>query len=345
MKVPIIVCMILCISLASSCKLSTKLWNGGDTSPPLLEQSTITTDALELYFNEPIQEEVIFRLPQEHEHIISSISVLQKKIRVTLTSTIAGKEYQFETTVHDITGNSSIIVDSFYGHNERVPTMLISEFICEGSKTNGDKIELAILSDGNTAGMVLQEGIGNTITLAVTLPALEVKKGEFIVVHLRPYPQENIQSELKHIAESTHKQAYTTAWDVFSTQDKGISNTNATLVLLSHPKGAVMDAVLYSTKTDKAEASYKGFGTNKTYYWAQQLLATKAWGTTNNNGETEQVIAKPSLAVNPYHSTTTRSISRNAQLDDTNTKRDWHITPTRGSTFGKQNTDEEYSKQ
>ena len=343
MKTLILLFTIAYILLASSCKLSTRLWNGGDTSPPLLEQMTITDTLLELYFNEPIQKESIFTVQKEYENIISDISIIRKKMRISLSSTIAGQEYNFETIVYDTAGNSSLIIDNFYGHNNRIPAMLISEFTCKGSKKNGDKVELAVLSDGNTAGIVLQEGVGDNYTIAVTLPALEVKKGDFIVVHFRPYPSQDIKNEITSKIESTHKQAYDSAWDIFSTQDKGISNTNATLTLLTHPKGKIIDAVLYSIKQDKQKDPYYGFGASKAYHWAQQLLDTTEWKKDTNSGEEiNNTIATPSLAINPKKSTSTRSISRNTQLNDTNTKKDWHITPTRGATFGKQNTNEEY---
>jgi hypothetical protein len=52
--------------------------------------------------------------------------------------------------------------------------------------------------------------------------------------------------------------------------------------------------------------------------------------------------AYPEDAVNPEGSTSTRSICRGSDLVDTNGASDWHIVPTRGASFGEENSDAEH---
>lgn len=325
-----------CALFFFSCGVSARIWNKGDVSPPQLQSlMMLDKNTIEFIFDEEIklrEEDIFFKSNSE----IEELRVEKERFEIDIIpQTIAGEEYEFKATVKDSVGNTMLIIDAFYGYNGAIPDMVISEFTCEGSKRNGDKVELAVLSEGNTAGMVLQEGGMLHFAQQIRLPPLKVRKGEYIVVHFRPDPLENIENEEKSMADSVHPQAHDQAWDVFSGKDKGISNTNATLSLLSYPRGPLVDSVIYSTKSDDAEHAYRGFSSSKAFNWASEVAAHGAW-----KAKGEELF--PSDAVNPKDSTSTRSISRNAVLEDSDSKADWHITPTRGSTFGEKNSDAVY---
>ena len=71
--------------------------------------------------------------------------------------------------------------------------------------------------------------------------------------------------------------------------------------------------------------------------FASDLAEAEAWET--GIGE----IPYPSEAVDVSESTATRSLCRDSVPQDSNTDSDWHTVPTRGLTFGKENTDEVYT--
>ena len=99
------------------------------------------------------------------------------------------------------------------------------------------------------------------------------------------------------------------------------------------PEGKLLDCVLYSNRTSSSDQKYRGFGSNRLMLCADELAAEGGWIAA-----LEQIA--PEDAVNPDDSTATRSICRSSSSNDTNSKIDWHITPTRGATFGEVNTDE-----
>ncbi len=321
-----------------SCGTSVQVWNKGDIEPPYLTSIEMTApQSIELTFHEEVHLDIEDIDISENVRAVG-IQMNQKKIEIQIEPPASmGAEYQFEATVRDTAGNSVLIVDTIYGYNGTIPQMRISEFICEGSKTKGDKVEIAILSDGNLAGTTLQQGVGSDYTVRVIFPELAVRAGSYLVVHFKPFPLSNLAPETERKDQSTHEQAYDDSWDFFSDQDVGLSNTNSNLVLLKNPRGAILDAVVYSTKEDDTEHQYRGFAQSSTFLGASKLYDEGAW-----TGESSEIL--PSDTVNPMDSTTTRSISRNSLLEDTNSKHDWHITPTSGSTFGQDNTDDVYMK-
>ena len=70
-------------------------------------------------------------------------------------------------------------------------------------------------------------------------------------------------------------------------------------------------------------------------FGAVELVAHGGWSISGQS-------VCPEDAVNPDGSTGTRSICRASVPSDTDTASDWHIVPTRGSTFGEENSDQVY---
>jgi hypothetical protein len=103
------------------------------------------------------------------------------------------------------------------------------------------------------------------------------------------------------------------------------------------PNGTLIDAVIYSNRTSASDRKYRGFGSTEMMLKADEIHAEGGWRA---GGE---AIA-PEDAINPDDSTSTRSICRSSSSSDTNSKDDWHITPTRGATFGHANNDDIYVK-
>ena len=70
----------------------------------------------------------------------------------------------------------------------------------------------------------------------------------------------------------------------------------------------------------------------------RELASVGGWKTAGDE-------PAPEDAVNPDGSTSTRSMCRWSSGEDTGAAADWHIVPTRGSTFGATNSDEVYVPQ
>ena len=156
--------------------------------------------------------------------------------------------------------------------------------------------------------------------------------GDYVLIHFKP---EGIAAEVNEVgdrAASGGKDASDTAWDYWVPGGNGLSGNNGVITVYSNPEGEMIDGVLYSNRTSSSDATYRGFGTKGTLHRAEGLHAQGGWTSTGD-------IVTPEDAVDPEDSTSTRSLNRQSDGTDTNSKLDWHIVPTRGATFGRANSD------
>lgn len=246
-----------------------------------------------------------------------------------------GMAYTVEATVEDERRNSTSVVTSFYGFNPDLPRLCINEFITQGSGKHPDLVELFVLKGGNTAGICLYEGTAGNWNQRKLFPAIEVDSGDYLLVHFKP---QGTTEEVDETDRTDHSGGFDSddrAYDLWVKGGTGLSGNNGVLSLYSCPNGKILDAVVYSNRTTDSDTAYGGFGSRDIYERICELDPTGAW-----LHEGEHIV--PEEAIDPTPSTSTRSMSRNSQSADSNTKVDWHVTPTRGATFGEVNTDEAY---
>jgi hypothetical protein len=105
--------------------------------------------------------------------------------------------------------------------------------------------------------------------------------------------------------------------------------------LYERPGGPIIDGLLYSNRTSDSDDRYRGFGTSDVLERAEELVRDGGWRIAG-------ALVAPEDGINPEGSTATRSLCRSSASVDTDSRSDWHIVPTRGSTFGADNSDEEY---
>jgi hypothetical protein len=242
-----------------------------------------------------------------------------------------------EAQVADEAGNHLRFVARFHGLNEMIPAMVINEFTTQGSGSHPDIVELRVLSDGNLAGSCLYEGVPENWEERFTFPDLDVKAGDFIVVHFKP---QGIAEEIDEVVRTDASGGFDAtpeAWDFWVPGGNGLSGNNGVLALCENPVGGIIDAVLYSNRTSESDERYRGFGSKDVVERADVLVANGAWVSDGP--------VRPEDAVNPEDSTSTRSMARSADSNDSNRSTDWHITPTRGLSPGEENTDAVYQNQ
>ena len=274
-----------------------------------------------------------------------------------------GRPYQLEAVVADAAGNTMSFVETVYGYNPDVPEVLINELTTQGSGNHPDVVELRLLSAGNLGGLSLYAGAPGEHDGRLVFPAVELPAESYVVVHFKP---EGIPEEVDELEDSTASgglDASDTGWDFWLPDGSGISGNNGTVSLYEQPGGSLIDAVVYSNRTSDSDERYRGFGSKKALAMVDRVAADGGWlpadGTAAATGAQSEGAAQaaggaaaspataapllaPEDAVDPEDSTATRSISRGSDGADTDTKSDWHITPTSGYTFGGANTDEVY---
>ncbi len=311
----------------------------GDVTPPvLLGAESVTTRSAILLFNEPVTP-VEGSLTFEPTIQPSAVSCTGNAITLDFDDDLTpGAPYFIESTVEDKTGNRTRFITRFHGFNPRIPKVVINEFITKGSGSHPDVVELLVLEAGNLSGMCIIEGTKNYLSEQCILPSVEVNALDFILVHFKP---DGIDTEIDETPDrnaSGGKDASPTAWDFWVRGGDGLSGNNGVLCVYEKPEGKLIDGVLYSNRTSSSDELYRGFGSKEMMLEADELYSEGGWKA---RGE----LVAPEDGVNPDESTSTRSICRSSTSLDTDSRTDWHVTPTRGATFGGINNDEVYVKE
>lgn len=249
---------------------------------------------------------------------------------------IPGKKYTLEARTRDEQGNTSEFLYGFYGFNDRIPRLLINEFITTAATTVLTQVEIAILSDGDMGGVTFYEGTKNVPDKTFIFPSFEVKAGEFILLHFKPEGTPGEIDETTDKTVATGKGASPTAYDFWAKGTGNLSEDNDVLSLYTNPEGRMLDAVLYSSKVYEAGMKYNGFGTSAMLEKVLALKEENGWSFAGPD-------PYPSDAVNPKGATSRRSICRDSKFTDTQSKADWHIVPTASATFGAVNSDAVYT--
>ena len=259
------------------------------------------------------------------------------RMLLSVAEQTAGAEYQLKAVVTDERGNGLGMTARFYGHNGDVPALVITELTTRGTRTRPDRIELVALSAGDLGGVTLYDGTPGNYRHRLVFPAIAVEAGDFIVVHCTSTGEPTEVNETASKTESTHPQASEDAYDLWLPDGSGLSGNNGVVSLYGRPDGDLLDGVVYSDRTSDSDERYRGFGTRRMMERVDELVAAGGWQVA---GE----LARPEDAVDSNDTTSTRSIARGSDHADTDSRSDWHITPTRGATFGGLNTDEVFSR-
>ena len=305
-----------------------------DLNPPALQGFRVAQERLELSFDEPpicAPEDV--RLPSPLE--LAGLSVEASRLLLSLAGQVPGQRYTVELTVADKRGNSLCLAVELYGYNPRSPRLLINEFTPRGSATHPDLVELKVMEPGDMAGLTLYQGTPCSWEARLVFPALAVQRGEFILVHCKPQGIPEELDETGSREQSGGLDASPTAYDFWIRDGTGLGGNNGVLSLYDRPGGSLLDGVLYSNRTSASDTQYLGFGSVENLARAEELVREGGWVAAGES-------VRPEDAVDPEESTATRSLCRSSSSADTDCAADWHTVPTRGSTFGAENSDEVY---
>lgn len=322
-----------------------------DYQPPvLLVAETTGRDRYLLEFSEPVQAggKPMLLIGDAENSVVMEIRIEDTEKHVVILSTEPylgpGEEGVIRGSVADNSGNRIHFTTVVYGWNDSVPPLLINEFTTQGSASSPDRVELIVLGSGNTAGVTFLDGIDTEYRQKVVLPPIEVEKGDFIIIHCgkeEPIPYPSAETEAKD--QINLPTASPSAWDVWIEEGIGLSGNNGVITLYSSPRGSLIDGVLYSNRSSDSDTRYEGFGSTALLEQSRRLLLLGGWkGTDDSTLRPQDGILRPQDGINPDDSTATRSMCR-VNYGDTDTQSDWHIVPTRGSTFGKQNSSEVYT--
>lgn len=167
-----------------------------------------------------------------------------------------GSKYEVFGTVEDAVGNSLTFCVPFTGFNSFVPRMIITEAQIKYGKgsSSGETIyraefvELMALEDGNLSGLELLSASDGEEKKFV-FPAIDVKKGEIILVHPRTKEGGCINEDGDDLNLATAPHSKDGVRDLWSENlDSRYNDSTDVIYLRNSVDNSVMDVLLYAAE-------------------------------------------------------------------------------------------------
>jgi hypothetical protein len=313
------------VSCSTGDSASTAQMLGGSTQALLyLGVRTVSEEEVEFNFSAPV---TISHLNFEPHLSIASVED-GSTVRVKLeTRAEPGIMLTADILAEDENKNTINVLVSFRSRNNRMPQLVINELRTENSNPRTEFIEFKMLTDGNLGAMRVFI-LGNTNASRQTIyefkPA-EVKRNEYVVLHLRTVEANSVDEYNGKIDESGGRDSSPTAWDFWIPGNSKLIHKEASVVYALDQDNNVLCAVMISTE------SQAWWGKDYFAEAAEFLFSQNAWKSASGN------IPGPADAVNSTGTTNTRTINRDETVVNTNTAADWYVTVTSGLTPGRPN--------
>lgn len=307
--------MLIVTMLALSCSqpeignIVNSALTGDRTVPALIASQTQDLHTIRLTFSESITVSEV-RLEKGEASWQRTDS---RSVQITSSVPFSASEAQsLFIRVSDMAFNSSAFLLSVYGKNNDIPRLLINEFSSRGTRTQPDRIELEIRSDGNLSGLCAMDGTKGNENSSFILPDLDVKRGDYVIIYWTDTPQETVSRNSDGSA----------VYHLGAGSSTGLGSNNGVFVLYQSAglDDDIIDALVYS---DGKSSTFSGFGSASVEASVRELAASGQW---------------TGPAADCDEATSTRTLSRWNGNTDSNSCSDFYITVTRGQTFGSTNS-------
>lgn len=201
--------------------------------------------------NSPVRENAVSVSSSTDEEGCKVDFVMEEKSEI-------GKKYVLDAELEDESGNTLTVQVEFKGFNDRIPALVMSELRMK--KKSGMKgpefVEFYAVTSGNTSGLALVSG-ANGIENCYEFPAIEVKAGEYIVVHLRNDCDGSVDETGTKLSLATAPDCSNTARDLFAPRgdkDKRFLGIGSDVIYLQNANtGEIYDALLVIDKKKNPE--------------------------------------------------------------------------------------------
>ncbi|WP_461255941.1 hypothetical protein [Treponema sp. R80B11-R83G3] len=229
-------------------------------------------------------------------------------------------EFLIELNVKDNLDNSlSVEVPLFV--NDWIPKIEINELRTEYSKSasRAEYIEFKVKSAGNLDGLKLYIMWDAKKPYFYDFPAIDVKSGEYVTLHLRTLEDDCVNELGEDLSESAGTDSNPTARDlwVYGTE-KLLHKTD--IVYLQDANGEILDAVILNETPDET------WSKNRAHFAGiiEDLYNKGAWKSADGQ------LPSPFDAVDTstIKSSATKSVSRYEGKENTHTANDWYVTDT-----------------
>jgi len=316
-------CIVLgsCLSNDEDAATAVMMLGSSSQAPVFRECRAVSENEIEFEFSQPVK---ITSLNFEPVLKIASIED-GSTVRVTLEeNTGPGTLLTADLLAEDGNRNTINVLVPLRARNNRMPTLVINEVRTENSKPKAEFVELKMKTAGNLGAMRLFIVSNSKNPLVYEFSPVEVKKDEYVVLHLRT-TEENCANEYgDDLNESGGTDSSTTARDFWYWENKELLRKTDVIYLLDQDN-RVLDALMFSEKPDA------WWGKDYFAEAAEFLYSQGAWKSADGK------VCGPDGALNSTGVTATRTICRDETVEDTNTAADWYIVYTSSATPGKPN--------
>lgn len=258
------------VLMAVSCKMTAEgveSIQGDMESPVLMDFSQLDESSFELVFSETVVLENLQIL--ENDSVVCdskavtvenvSVSALegedmQKNACVMRASIVdstkldLGKSFVLAGVALDQNGNSLSFGIPFYGYNDSVAGLVLSEVRADATKAKVEFVELYVYRTGNIGGVTLYSANDDDDGEYV-FPAADVKKGEYIVVHFRKLEEQSsgcIDETGSDLNFSTAADSCADARDFWVEGTEARIGKSDVILLRERMGGKLLDCVAYA---------------------------------------------------------------------------------------------------
>lgn len=251
-------------------------------------------------------------------------------VKIDLTQELSpGIGITADMVVEDSHRNTLNVLVPFRARNDRFPSLMLTELRTEYSKPKVEFVEFKILKPGNLGALRLFIASNGLDIPVFEFPPVEVKAGEYVVIHLRSLEEGIVNETGANLGASQGTEALPEARDFWVPGSKKLLRKTDGVFFMDQDD-TILDGVLLSEHPDT-------WGTKTALAEAVELLAHQRAWLPSSEGP-----LGPKDAVASKSTTATRSICRNETIPDSNRAADWYITASSSATPGKPNNLKRY---
>ena len=236
-----------------------------------------------------------------------------------------GKSFTADIQIKDSSGDKHNHTIPFSARNNRMPALVFNELRTEYTKDKPEFVEFLTLGPGNMGGMRFFISYHSVSEPVYEFPRMEVKAGEYIVLHLRTPDESCIDETGPDLALSGGSDAQDSARDLWLPISSKILHKTDVLWLMDQDD-RIIDTVLLCEKPTE-------WGKNNSTTAAELLGRKGAWLPS----------VDPAAAVVTLGTTNTRTICRDETVPHSPRADNWYIAATSNATPGKPNSSKRYT--
>jgi len=328
------VCILLGSCSTPETPTAAQTLGGSSSAPVYLNCRAVSQEEIEFTFSRPVTIKHINFEPELEIDSVEDGSTVKVKLK---ERSGAGRLITTDILAEDENKNTVNVLVSFRTRNDRMPDLVINEICTESANAAAGKkeefIEFKTKSAGNLGAMrvVIKSNSNAAKQTIYEFSPVEVKKDEYVVLHLRTYNTASRDEYTSALDESVGINASPTARDFWIPGETKLLHKTAMIYALDQDD-RVIDAVILSESQDD--------WWTKDYFaeTAELLFDAGAWKSQDGS------VCGPKDAVASGKATNTRTICRDETVVKTGTANDWYVTDTSCATPGKPNNTKRYLK-